>query len=118
MGWDNPKRTRVAVRDRWQHTGYVTVVEYPGRDFELFPEGSPYFEVAVSDLDERHVALFQRFKEHWLIHCGNRYDTTDRSGGLTAKQITRLASLALQHAGENNVVLLLTLKKEMDRMLG
>jgi hypothetical protein len=118
MGWDEPKRTRMAVRLRWEHIGYVTVIEYPGRDFELFPEGSPHFEVAVSDLSEKHVALFQRFKQHWLIHCGSRYDTTDGTGELTAKQITRLAMFTLQNANENGVLLLAALKREMDRMLG
>ncbi len=27
----------------------------------------PYFEFVVSDLNEKHVALFQRFKQHWLL---------------------------------------------------
>jgi hypothetical protein len=116
--WSEPKQTRVAVRHWWQHIGYVTVVEYPNRDYTAFPEGSPYFEVCVSDLSEMHVALFQRFKHHWLIHCGDRYDTSDTSGELTARQITQLATFALQNATENNVVLLIMLKKEMDKMLG
>jgi hypothetical protein len=115
--WSEPKRTRVAVRQWWQHLGYVTVVEYPNRDFTAFPEGSPYFEIAVSDLNEKHVALFQQFKQHWLIHCGDRYDTTDTVGDLSGKQIMQLAILAIQLATENNIVLLLTLKRAVDRML-
>jgi hypothetical protein len=118
MSWSEPERTRVAVRHWGRHIGYVTIVDYAGRDFELFPEGSPYFEVAVSDLNEKHVALFQRFKQHWLIHCGNNYDTADGNGALTPRQITRLATLALQNATENGEALLARLKREVERVLG
>jgi hypothetical protein len=90
-----PKRVRVAVRSGRAHVGYVTTTGYPDRDITAFSEGSPYFEVAVCDLSEKHVALFQRFKAHWLIHCGPTYATVEGDGELTARQVQALAAFAL-----------------------
>ena len=63
--WSEPKWVRVSMRRDGNHLGSVTTVSYPNRDLTAFPEGSPYFEIVVADLGERHVALLQRFKEHW-----------------------------------------------------
>jgi hypothetical protein len=118
MSRGDPKRTRTSVVDGGRHVGYATVVEYPDRDLSAFPEGMPYYELAVSDLAERHVALLQRFKQHWLIHCGSDYDTADASGALTAKQVGRLAALALRLAADTAEVRLAALKREVEKMLG
>ncbi|MCI0701474.1 MAG: hypothetical protein L0241_10370 [Planctomycetia bacterium] len=95
--WSEPIRTRSSVRQNANHLGYLTTVSYPHRDLTAFPEGSPYSEVVVSDLNEKHVALFQRFKQHWLIHCGNYYRTTESAGELRNEQVLELAVFALSH---------------------
>lgn len=112
-----PKRVRVAVRHGRAHVGYVTTTSYPDRDTAAFAEGSPYFEVAVCDLGEKHVALFQRYREHWLIHCGPAYDTTDTSGDLSARQITALALFALEHADDAPAVRVAALKAHVEALL-
>ena len=117
MGLGDPKRVRSAVR-AWGHIGYVTVVGYPDRDLILFSAGSPYSEIVVSDLKEKHVALLQEFKEHWLIHCGPTYDTTSAAGRLTDKQVMKLAAYALRHCGDAAPVLVEALKAHVERMLG
>src|SRR5262249_34637889 len=78
--WSEPKRVRASVRDNDDHIGYVTTVSSPNRDLTAFPEGSPYFEVVVSDLRDHHIALLQRFKQYWLTHCGSIYRTADATG--------------------------------------
>ena len=115
--WSEPKRTRRSVRDETTHFGYVTTVGYPNRDLTAFPEGSPYSEVVVSDLRDRHLALLQRFKQHWLIHCGDTYETADACGELTDEQIAGLALFALAHATDTAEVLAAALKAEVERML-
>ena len=94
MSRGDPTRTRTAVRHNGHHLGYLTIVGYPDRDISTYTEGSPYFEAVVSDLKERHVALLLRFKAHWLVHCGETYDTTAAGGELTAAQLTVLATFA------------------------
>ncbi len=113
----DPKRTRTAVRDKSDHIGYLTTISYPDRDLTAFSEGSPYFEVVVSDLGEKHVALLQRFKEHWLIHCGGSYDTTAAGGALTDKHLTVLAVFALWHANDAPAVRVAVLKAHVERLL-
>jgi hypothetical protein len=117
MALGDPKRVRTAVRDRGEHVGYVTIVSYPDRDLTFFPEGTPYAEVVVSDLADRHVALFQRFKEHWLVHCGTNYATTDAAGDLTDRAVWSLATFALRHRARPNPVLAGALKKQIERSL-
>jgi hypothetical protein len=117
MAWGDPKRVRSAVRHKDEHLGYVTVTTYPDRDLTLFPEGSPYAEVAVSDLSEHHVALFQRFKEHWLIHCGTTYVTTDTARALSEAHVQLLATFALEHCGEPTPILAASLKAQIERLL-
>ncbi len=77
----------------------------------------PYFEFAVSDLNEKHVALFQRFKQHWLIHCGSRHDTT-AAGKLTAKQIVQLATLAASARRRKQRGVAHHRWRELEKMLG
>ncbi len=113
----DPKRVRRSVLDAGVHVGYVTVVSYPDRDLLPFAAGSPYSEVVVSDLAERHVVLLQRFKEHWLVHCGTRYGTTDRSGELTDAQVVRFAAFALSHRGRPGAGLVEALKARVERLL-
>jgi len=82
------------------HLGYVTTVDYPTRDITALNEGSPYREIVVSDSRERHIALLQRYKKHWLVQCGRWYETADRGGDLDADQAIKLAAWVLeQHAG-------------------
>lgn len=118
MSRGDPKRTRTSVLDGGRHVGYATVVEYPDRDIAAFPEGMPYFELAVADLAEKHVALFQRFKQHWLIHCGGDYATAEVSGPLSAKQVGRLAVLALRLAADTAEVRIAALRREVEELLG
>jgi hypothetical protein len=115
--WSEPIRTRNSVRQNANHLGYLTTVSYPHRDLTAFPEGSPYFEVVVSDLNEKHVALFQRFKQHWLIHCGSYFRTTEASGELQDEQILELAIFALHHQNKPAVALVAALKAEIEEML-
>ena len=96
MGWSDPKRVRRSVQHRDQHLGYVTTITYPGRDLTAFPEGSPYSEVVIADPTERHVALLQRFKEHWLIQCGECYGTTAVADELDDEQVMRIAQAILR----------------------
>jgi hypothetical protein len=114
----DPKRVRSAVLHKGDHIGYVTVITYPGRDLTAFSEGSPYSEFAVSDLAEKHVVLLQRFKEHWLIHCGTTYGTTDGAGELTGTQVMQLAVLVLRHRDHTGPVLVAALKSHVEKMLG
>ena len=117
MARGEPRRVRVAVRHKGEHLGYLTVTSYPDRDISAFTEGSPYFEAAVSDLADTHVALLQQFREHWLIHCGTTYATTDAAGDLTESQIERLAVFALKYRGEPPQILAASLKAHVERML-
>lgn len=100
MAWSDPKREHCSVRDGDQHIGYLTIISYPNRDVTAFPEGTPYFEVVIAGLGNRHVALLQRFKEHWLVHCGTIYETTTCGGELTEPQIESLARFALRSTVE------------------
>jgi hypothetical protein len=118
MSVGDPKRVRSSVRHRGRHIGYVTVATYPDRDLICFSAGSPYSEVVVSDLTEKHVALFQEFKEHWLVHCGPTYDTTNASGRLTGAQVMALAAFALLHRDQPAPVLVEALKTHVEVMLG
>lgn len=110
-------RVRRAVLHRADHVGYVTVTTYPGRDLTAFTEGSPYSEVVVADLKERHVALFQRYKEHWLIHCGTDYVTTAAAGELAEPHVSELAVFALRHRDFPPAVLVAVLKAHVERLL-
>jgi hypothetical protein len=112
-----PRRVRAAVRHKERHVGYLTTVDYPGRDLAAFPEGTPHAEYVVSDLAERHVALLQRFKQHWLVHCGGDHATTTEGGELTAEQITKLAVFSLEHANTAGDVLVAVLKIGVEKML-
>lgn len=118
MSLGDPKRVRTAVRDRGEHVGYVTVVTYPNRDLIAFSAGSPYSEVVVSDLKEKHVALLQEFREHWLVHCGSTYETTTARGRLTASQVASLAAVALRHRDQPPAALSGALAALVDKMLG
>jgi hypothetical protein len=115
--WSEPKRTRVSVRHKADHVGYLTTVSYPNRDLTAFPEGSPLYEAVVSNLSEQHVALFQRFKQHWLIHCGSVYRTTEVGGELSDGQMLELAAFALLHQDKPAPVLATALKAEVEEML-
>ena len=84
-----------SVRYKGRHLGYVTVVSYPNRDITALTEGSPYSEVVIADLREEHVALLQRYKEHWLIHCGGCYGITGRGGELGDGPAMRIAQNVL-----------------------
>lgn len=95
MARGDPVRVRSAVFLRGAHAGYVTAVEYPDRDISAFPAGLPLSELAVADLSEAHVALFERFKAHWLVRCGQAYCTAGVAGAVTAAQRAELAALAL-----------------------
>ena len=116
--WSEPKRVRSSLLQNGHHLGYITIVSYPNRDISAFPEGSPYFEVVVSDLADQHVALLQRFRQHWLIQCGERYATAEASGALNPEQIQTLAMFAMEHAVEGSFVLAAALRVEVERMLG
>ena len=117
MAWGDPKRVRVAVRDKGEHLGYVTTTSYPDRDITAFTEGSPYSEVAVCDLAEKHVALLQRFKAHWLILCGTSYATTEVSGELNDAQVAELSVFALRHKEHAGAALAAALRARVERML-
>jgi hypothetical protein len=118
MAWGDPQWVRSSVYYRGAHVGYVTTTSYPDRDLTLFPEGSPYAEVAVSDLNEGHVALFQRFKEHWLIYCGASYATA-AAGELSAEHVQQLAVSALRYHYQNQPgrVRTAALKVQIERLL-
>ena len=117
MGLGDPKRARSSVRHRGRHIGYVSVATYPDRDLICFSAGSPYSEVVVSDLTEKHVTLFQEFKEHWLVHCGPTYDTTNASGRLNGTQVMALAVFALRHKDDPPPALVDALKAHVERLL-
>ena len=117
MPLGDPKRVRTAVRARGEHIGYVTVVAYPDRDLLHFAAGSPYAEIVVSDLNDRHVALLQEFKEHWLVHCGAAYETTSGCGRLRGARVTALAVFALRNRDRPAPVLSKLLKAHVDRAL-
>jgi hypothetical protein len=116
MGWIDPRRVRRTVYDGATHLGFVTTVRYPGRDLEFFPAGTPYGEVVVADPDEQHIALLQRFKQHWLIRCGPAYGTTDRGGDLTDEQAEQLARFAFSQTG-SPAALADALAIHLDRLL-
>jgi hypothetical protein len=116
--WSEPKRVRVSVRSKDRHVGYLTTIGYPNRDLTAFPEGSPYSEFVISDLAEHHVALLQRFKQHWLVQCGEEYATTGVGGELTPEDITKLAVFSLEHATTAADMLVAVLKIGVERMLG
>lgn len=115
--WSEPKWIRVSVRHKGNHLGSVTTVSYPNRDLTAFPEGSPYFEIVVANLAERHVALLQRFKQHWLIHCGVAYVTTRVAGELTDNQVASLAIHALSHQTDPPILLASALEAHIEAML-
>ena len=117
MGLGDPKRARSSVRHCGRHIGYVSVATYPDRDLICFSAGSPYSEVVVSDLTEMHVALFQEFKKHWLVHCGPTYDTTNASGRLNGTQVMALAVFALRHKDDPPPALVDALKTHVEGML-
>ena len=108
LGWHEPKRIRRSVHQNDRHLGYVTLVAYPNRDITAFTEGSPDREVVISDEKEKHVALLQRFKAHWLVQCGECYGTTERVRDMTEPFAMELATFALQSGerGEGLVELL------------
>ena len=116
--WSNPKRTRTAICRDGVHLGYLTIVSYPNRDLTAFPEGSPHFEIVVANLGERHIALLQQFKRHWLIHCGSRYETVDVRAWLTQDQIESLALFAVEHEPDGPDWLLASLKARFLGMVG
>lgn len=95
----DPVRTRESVYDRGAPAGYLTTVGYPDRDLSAFAEGTPHFEIVVADLHERHVALAQRFKAHWLVRCGRAYAATEVGGELAPDRVRELAALALALRG-------------------
>jgi hypothetical protein len=115
--WSEPKWVRASVRHDGNHLGSVTTVGYPNRDLTAFPEGSPYFEIVVADLTERHVALLQRFKQHWLIHCGDTYATTRVGGELNDNQIAALAVFGLVRQNEPPAALSAALEAQVESML-
>ena len=115
--WSEPKWIRVSVRHKGNHLGSVTTVSYPNRDLTAFPEGSPYLEIVVANLAERHVALLQRFKQHWLIHCGAAYVTTRVAGELTDNQVAFLAIYALSHQTDPHLLLAAALEAHIEAML-
>jgi hypothetical protein len=116
MARGDPIRVRRSVLRGHAHLGYVTAVAYPDRDLTAFSEGSPYREVVIAGPREEHVALLQRYKEHWLIQCGACYATTERSGELTDAQAMQLALVALARE-RPAAVLVGMLKKQIDGML-
>ena len=101
LAWSDPIRVRRSVhRPDGGHLGYVTTIDYPNRDITALAEGSPYREIVIADPRERHIALLQRYKAHWLVQCGRCYETADRGGDLDADQALKLADWVLeQHAG-------------------
>jgi hypothetical protein len=115
--WSEPKWVRASVRHAGNHIGSITTVSYPNRDLTAFPEGSPYFEVVIADLSERHVALLQRFRQHWLIHCGDTYETTRVSGELSPEEIFELAAFALLHRIDPPPVLASALGLQVEGLL-
>lgn len=115
--WSEPKWVRASVRQAGNHIGSVTTVSYPNRDLTAFPEGSPYFEVVIPDLSERHVALLQHFRQHWLIHCGDTYETTSVSGELSPEEIVELAAFALLHRTDPPPILASALGVQIEGML-
>ena len=117
LAWSNPKRVRRSINVGDRHLGYVTLVSYPNRDVTALSEGSPYREIVVSDPRERHVALLQRFKEHWLVQCGEQYDTTERGGILNETQALRLALFTLEQTWTGEL-LVKAVASELDRILG
>ena len=117
MARGESKRNRLSVFHRGQHIGYATIISYSDRDLTAFSEGSPYREVVIAELGERHVALLQRYKEHWLIQCGPHYRTSDRPGELSADKVQQLARFALLQAGDPEPVLAGLLKARVDGML-
>ena len=117
MARGDPVRVRVAVHDGGTHVGYLTTVGYPDRDISAFSGGVPRFDFVVSDLHDEHVALLQRYRQHWLIYCGKQYDTTDVGGDLNTEHMLELTQLALRHRNDSVVVRLATLKAYIEGVL-
>ena len=117
MSLNDPVRVRRSVYRGWTHAGYVTTLRYPGRDLDLFPEGMPWAEVVIADAAEKHVALLQRFKRHWLVQCGRAYGTTLRAGELSEAQALRLARFALAQTDTPADALAERLIEQLDRLL-
>jgi len=113
LGWHEPRRIRRSVNSTDRHLGYVTLVAYPNRDVTAFTEGSPYREVVIADSREMHVALLQRFKEHWLIQCGEAYGTTDRACDMTEPLAMQLAEFALTREARGEA-LVEALREQLD----
>ena len=117
LGWSEPKRSRRSVHFQDRHLGYVTLIAYPNRDLTAFSEGSPYREIVIADAREGHVALLQRYKEHWLIQCGECYGTTDRSEPLSEDAAMVLAAFALRQF-ETGEFLVAAIKTFVERVMG
>ena len=115
-GWSEPKRVRRSVHANDRHLGYVTMISYPNRDLTAFSEGSPHREIVIADEREGHVALLQRFKEHWLIQCGKCYGTTDRSEPIGEAQAMELASFTLRQF-ESGEFLVAVIKQQMEKLM-
>ncbi len=108
MARGDPVRVRVAVHGGdGAHVGYISA----------FSGGVPRFDLVVSDLREEHVALVQRYRQHWLVYCGTRYDTTDVGGDLNVGHMLELAVLALRHRNDSLVVRIATLKAYIEGVL-
>jgi hypothetical protein len=73
--------------------------------------------VVVGDAAEGHVALLQRFKQHWLVRCGPSYGTTRRAGDLSEAQAERIARFVLARHGTPGDALVEHLVEQLDRML-
>lgn len=95
LGWSEPNRARRSVHLKDRHLGYVTAIAYPHRNLTALTEGSPYSELVISDVHEEHVALLQRYREHWLIQCGACYGIAERGGELSDAQAMRIAQTVL-----------------------
>jgi hypothetical protein len=117
MSWNDPRRVRRSVHLDNTHLGYVTTIAYPGRDITALTEGLPYSEVVIADPGERHVALLQRFKEHWLVQSGASYGTADAAGELGDAQAMQLALFALTQRGTTRPVLVALLVEQLESML-
>jgi hypothetical protein len=104
------------VQFKRRQIGYVTTIAYPNRDITALTAGSPFSEIVIADLRERHVSLLQRYKEHWLIQCGESYGTTDRGGELSKEKARFLAAFALLQS-ETGPALVERVKQGMEELL-
>jgi len=114
--WSHPQRTRRSVNVHDRHLGYLTLVSYPNRDITAHSDGSPFRELVIADAKERHVALLQRFKEHWLVQCGEHYGTIETGGILNQSQALELALFTLQEPYIGDL-LVEAVTKKVDAML-